>query len=46
MRRRDFLTWMGVGLAGSTVTCRRDPSRSSNETTELSDAWRAVGVYP
>ena len=46
MRRRDFLTWMGVGLAGSTVTCRRDPSRSSNATTGLSDLGAESAFTP
>jgi len=34
MRRRDFLTWMGMGLAGASVSLTRC-STSSNETTKL-----------
>jgi FtsP/CotA-like multicopper oxidase with cupredoxin domain len=46
MRRRDFLTWAGLGLAGATVTCRRGPSRSRNATTELSDLGAQSSFIP
>jgi FtsP/CotA-like multicopper oxidase with cupredoxin domain len=46
MTRRDFLTWMGVGLAGATVKCRRDRSRSWNATTGLSDLGAGSAFAP
>ena len=46
MRRRDFLTWMGMGLAGATGASSRCQTRSGDETTGLSDLGAASAFTP